>query len=586
MDQAFAAEQAAVKSLAEEREAIARSKRDAATETDVQAAHDAAQKAKELADEQRRALLTPSLSTSTSPSASPHLGSAGLPAKPVVDLPSRRPVPSPLEIASGAPENRASPAVSAISTAVPIVDLATVTYNSPFKSPSPELNTDAKPGKFRYDRDFLMQFMAVCREKPDGLPPLEEIGLEADTSSGFGNRSGRGGPRSSVGGTSRANGGAGLGIGGINRPMPGQGMGSFGMGNFSSGGIGSTRGTSSEDRYARSIAQSRIGSMGRSPSQQGGPPGMHGLPSMGSVPSRGSRSQRGTRRAPQPTFANPEPGVAPLVVSNNAWVTQRGAGGEDERSPAFIERKVKALLNKLTEEKFESISKQILEWANKSAHETDGMTLKLVIKLVFEKATDEAHWSSMYAKLCRLLLDNLDPNITETIDDTPVSGGILFRKYLLGRCQLDFENGWNAREDAATAAAAKSEEDRERLAQQADSQEGTEPAILSDEYYAAQKAKRRGLGLVQLIGELFKMEMLTKNVIRQCFVRLLGNIEDPDEEDIESTCKLLTTIGPQYETVSHDNMKAVFERLELVLSRDTIASRIRFMIMVSILRLH
>jgi translation initiation factor 4G len=79
------------------------------------------------------------------------------------------------------------------------------------------------------------------------------------------------------------------------------------------------------------------------------------------------------------------------------------------------------------------------------------------------------------------------------------------------------------------------------------------------------------------------MDMLTKNVIRQCFVRLLSNVEEPDEEDIESTCKLLTTVGHQYETVSHDNMTVVFERLSYILSKDNIASRIRFMIMVSLL---
>jgi Eukaryotic translation initiation factor 4G1 len=30
----------------------------------------------------------------------------------------------------------------------------------------------------RYDRDFLLQFMSICKEKPDMLPPLDSIGLE------------------------------------------------------------------------------------------------------------------------------------------------------------------------------------------------------------------------------------------------------------------------------------------------------------------------------------------------------------------------------------------------------------------------
>jgi translation initiation factor 4G len=152
----------------------------------------------------------------------------------------------------------------------------------------------------------------------------------------------------------------------------------------------------------------------------------------------------------------------------------------------------------------------------------------------------------------------------------------------LGRCQLDFESGWKAREEAATAAAAKSAEDKAQLAkQETDKEGGGEAAMLSDEYYTAQKAKRRGLGLVQLIGELYKLDMLGKGVIKTCFIKLLGNIEDPDEEDIESTIKLLTTVGRSYELASPENMEAVFDRLNTVRQGSATTSRIKFMIMVS-----
>lgn len=447
-----------------------------------------------------------------------------------------------------------------MTTARPIVDLSTITYPGTLKSPEPKLNIDAEPGKFRYDRDFLMQFMTVCRDRPDNLPSLEEIGLEAaDSSSGFGARSGRGG-RSSMGKAS-----TGLGIGVGRTSFPNQGMGSFRMGDFSN-----MRGSTSDERYQRSLTQGR--GMARTPSQG------HVLPvSLSTSRSGTNRSRGGVKRAP----ATLDPDVAPLAISNNAWVKSRPSG-DDEGTPAFTERKVKSLLNKLTAEKFDSIAAQILEWANKSKAETDGITLKLVIKQIFEKATDESHWSSMYARLCRMLLTDLDPAITEIIDGKPVSGGMLFRKYLVGRCQQDFEAGWKAREEAATAAAAKSEEDR--LAQ-ASQKEGEEVVMLSDEYYAAQKAKRRGLGLVQLIGELYKLDMIGKGVIRTCFARLLGNVENPDEEDIESSCKLLTTVGQQYDQASPENMDIVFERLQNVLDIPDLASRLRFMIMVSALHM-
>jgi len=505
----------------------------------------------------------PTLSTPSSPLASPRLAAAGLPPKPVTRPPS-------LDLKDSPETPTAS--ITALSTARPIDDLNSIVYPGSLKSPSADLNIDAKPGKYRYDRDFLMQFMNVCREKPENLPPLEEIGLEAESSSGFG--ASRGGAR---GGRAPARGQtAGLGIGNLGRgAFAGQGMGSFGMGQF--GASGTVRGTTSEERYNRSLASgTRVGGMTRTPSSGGALP-MHGLPAMTQTTSRGgvNRSQRGTKRLPNDRYQN-EPEAAPLVVSNNSWV-KSFRQNEEEGSPAFIERKVKALLNKLTAEKFDPISLQVLEWANKSANENDGMTLKLVIKQIFEKATDEAHWSSMYARLCLLLMERLDPAITEEIEGKPVSGGLLFRKYLVGRCQVDFESGWKAREDAANAAAAKSAEDKAQLAKQEEN-EG-EAAMLSDEYYAAQKAKRRGLGLVQLIGELYKLGMIGKGVIRTCFQRLLANIEDPDEEDIESTVKLLTTVGSSYEKNSHDNMVAVFDRLDTVMRGDATTSRIKFMIM-------
>lgn len=522
------------------------------------------------ADELRRSLLTPTTqSAAPSPLASPALAAAGLPAKPVSAIGGaapRRPTPS-LESKSPATSAKASTSgPSAVSKAKAIDDLGAVTYPTTVKPQSAELNANGEPGKFRYERDFLMQFMKICKEKPDSLPPLEEIGLEADSSSGFG--SGRRPPRTSGGPGGRPMGGMGL---------MGSGRSPSAMGAFN---LGST----SQERYMRSIQSG--GRMGRTTSQGNNLPPMHGLPTMGHSHSGRGRprdSNRGRPRAAQDSrhSAN-DPDVTPLVVSANAWVNARSAGS-DERSPVFIERKVKALLNKLTEEKFDSISEQILEWANKSRDETDGMTLKLVIKLVFEKSTDEAHWSAMYAKLCRKLHDKLDPSVTEVIDGKPYAGGSLFRKYLLGRCQSDFESGWKAREEAALAAVSKSDEDKERLAKAEETKEdGTSEApMMSEEYYALQKAKRRGLGLVQLIGELYKLDMLSKGVIRECLVRLLSNVENPDEEDLESTCKLLTTVGRQFEAASPPSMDIVFDRLEALAKLDSVSSRIRFMIMVS-----
>ena len=108
------------------------------------------------------------------------------------------------------------------------------------------------------------------------------------------------------------------------------------------------------------------------------------------------KSYMGKKRRGPP----PPPEAGPLATTENAW-TPGQPKILDPNSPELVQRKVKALLNKLTMEKFDSISDQILEWANKSEQESDGRILRQVIALVFEKATDEAAWSSMYALLCR-----------------------------------------------------------------------------------------------------------------------------------------------------------------------------------------
>lgn len=283
--------------------------------------------------------------------------------------------------------------------------------------------------------------------------------------------------------------------------------------------------------------------------------------------------------------------IKPLETSANRWIpssivnrvhhsrgTARSAMSVQEvEPPETIERKVKALLNKLTMEKFDSISDQIVAWANKSETEVDGATLQLVIKFVFEKATDEATWSHMYARLCRKMMEHVSSDVRdENVKDKHgnfVAGGHLFRQYLLSRCQADFERGWTAREDL--------EEKQEAVVAASGAAPGE--IVFSDEYYALQKAKRRGLGLVKFIGELFKLQMLTERIMHRCIQRLL---EEPAEEDIESACQLLITIGSALSgPKGKDTMDKSFEKMKAFAADRAVSSRIRFMLQVSVLRI-
>lgn len=448
--------------------------------------------------------------------------------------------------------------------------------------------------------------MAVCKEKPDNLPPLDAIGIEpAVQQGGFGlsrGGSGHGGPRSRTGSGAQAPsrqpsssgfpGGSGFAKSGAPNPF-GSSMGNFGT---------PVSKLTSEERFARESQRSVSGSaLG---GQFGRPAPMQRTSSVGGgVPLQNNRtrSKRGEKRNDSnkvgqghgSQFGNNynnanQPGlepVVPLQASANRW--ERKLGAPDTDSPEVVDRKVKGLLNKLTMEKFDSISDQIIDWANKSEKEKDGRTLIQVIRLVFEKATDEATWSEMYARLCRKMMETISPRVQDdgikNAEGKPITGGQLFRKYLLNRCQEDFERGWVAKEATAAAAASKALEDQAAAA--SNEKDGNEEAALySEEYYAAQKAKRQGLGLIKFIGELFKLQMLTERIMHECVKKLLGNVENPEEEEIESLCKLLTTVGAILDTnKARAHMDVYFSRMKELTKSANVNSRMQFMLQVLLL---
>ncbi|KAG1830163.1 hypothetical protein EV424DRAFT_316381 [Suillus variegatus] len=331
---------------------------------------------------------------------------------------------------------------------------------------------------------------------------------------------------------------------------------SFQVGTFPSPGSELT----SEQRFAMPSnirsANSRATAELRAPMVHTASQGDPGHPMRGSGRTHSRRAMtRGSANEPPMSQLGRGSGVepvAPLELSANRWVPTSTArnGQPDVDSSELVDRKVKALLNKLTMEKFEMISDQIIHWANKSVNENDGRTLIQVIRLVFEKAIDEAAWSEMYARLCRKMMEEISPEVQDdgvkNMEGKPIRGGHLFRRYLLNRCQEDFEHGWFSK-DASTA-------DFER-------------------------AKRQGLNLITFIGELFKVRMLTERIMHNCVIKLLGNIENPEEEKIESLCQLLKTVGQLLDTpTARAHMDIYFMRMKELWKNNIVSTRLQFML--------
>jgi translation initiation factor 4G len=462
-------------------------------------------------------------------------------------------------------------------------------YPSGFQSPNPALNNSSRSRGRQYDKDFLLQFQDVFKEKPStdwDMKLKETVGDEP--------QSARGGPPSA-----RA-GGGGM-MGGRQPSRSGLGGGSI-MGQFQGGGGGGRTippNTTSEERFRQSqrggsminppahvvLGGGRGGGafpmappMARTGSYQSMPHGGPNSPRVGSSRGKGGGGSRrgGNNNAQEakqmPLTAGQD--VKALARSQNGWQptsltqpaavqTQMGAG---HLAPDMVQRKVKAALNKMTPEKFDKISDQILEIAAQSKDETDGRTLRQVIQLTFEKACDESHWSSMYAKFCNRMLQTMsteirDENVRDK-HDQPVLGGALFRKYLLNRCQEEFERGWEVNLPEAP--------------------EGEKEAkLLSDEYYVAEAAKRKGLGLIQFIGELYKLGMLTLRIMHECVLKLLDFEGLPDEAAIESLVKLLRTVGQTMEAAEAGPkmINMYFERIEKVMTMEGLPSRMHFMLL-------
>jgi translation initiation factor 4G len=140
-----------------------------------------------------------------------------------------------------------------------------------------------------------------------------------------------------------------------------------------------------------------------------------------------------------------------------------------------------------------------------------------------------------------------------------------------------------AKETAAAAAAAMKaiEDEAVKAANETKGDQKEEYALYSEEYYIAQKAKRHGLGLIKFIGELFKLQMLTERIMHECVKKLLGNVDNPEEEEIESLCKLLTTVGGILDTQkARAHMDVYFSRMKELTKSLHVTPRMQFMLQV------
>ncbi|XP_062257538.1 eukaryotic translation initiation factor 4 gamma 3-like [Platichthys flesus] len=226
-------------------------------------------------------------------------------------------------------------------------------------------------------------------------------------------------------------------------------------------------------------------------------------------------------------------------------------------------KKVCSILNELTPQNFSQVMKQVTSLTIETEEQLIGVT-----DLVFEKAIDEPILSAAYGNMCRCLA-TLKVPITDEPGNT-----VSFLQLLLSRCRKEFykedEPLFRTRQKELDSAASVST-DRERL--QKELQE------------ARDIIRRRSVGNIKFIGELYKHKMLKEPAMHDCVINLLTNYDD---DSLESLCSLLNTIGKEFDLmVAKRIMDKYFHQMQTIVTEGKTSSRIQFMLKEIIdLRLH
>ncbi|XP_049389218.1 eukaryotic translation initiation factor 4G [Solanum stenotomum] len=422
----------------------------------------------------------------------------------------------------------------------------------------------------KYSRDFLLKFAEQCIDIPEGFnvaPDIADILINFNASAmrePFPSP-GRGTDRPSSGHRERR--GSGVGDGDKwnktpGPPMPGRdfqpdiGFGGNGIGfrpvpGGNSGVLRHPR-AAMPIQYAMSqyavgqyaMGQFATGGILSGPMQSMGPPQGGGLRNGVDADrwQRGTAFQKGLMPSPH----------TPTQNMHKAEIKYEVGKVSDEEQAK--QRQLKAILNKLTPQNFDKLFQQV-----KEVNIDNDVTLNGVISQIFDKALMEPTFCEMYANFCQHLAAEL-PDLS--VD----SEKITFKRLLLNKCQEEFERG-----------------EREELEANVTNEEGEVKLSAEEREEKRVKARRRMLGNIKLIGELYKKRMLTERIMHDCIKKLLGDYQNPDEENVEALCKLMSTIG---EMIDHakakEHMDAYFDRLEKLSNNMKLSSRVRFMLKDSI----
>ncbi|CAF4430739.1 unnamed protein product [Rotaria socialis] len=249
-------------------------------------------------------------------------------------------------------------------------------------------------------------------------------------------------------------------------------------------------------------------------------------------------------------------------ITNTKWIPQKLVRSHQQGNGSVIRtqeekdndvfRRCRALLNKLTPEKFDKLADDL---ANPSFGIDSPHLLKGVILLIFDKALAEPTYCALYAELCRRL-DRDAPNFEPA--DAPIR---TFRRLLLAKCEYEFEN-------------------RILLGQSTTNNNIDEDMSPLE---ARTQARKKAIGNIKLIGELGKLDLVSEAILHKCLKTLLkrGTNENLSErcEDLECLKKIIQTVGRKLDQGQGKNlMDQYLDRIKKIQTQNDLPLRVKFIL--------
>ncbi|XP_009622873.1 eukaryotic translation initiation factor-like isoform X1 [Nicotiana tomentosiformis] len=258
----------------------------------------------------------------------------------------------------------------------------------------------------------------------------------------------------------------------------------------------------------------------------------------------------------EPQFArtpvSPNPGGGPTPALIKAELASSAARRSNLSDDDRVLKTVMGILNNPTLKRFDLLKSQLIITGITSAD-----ILKGVVTLIFDKAVLEPTFCPMFAQL----FFDLNKKLPPFPSDESGRRKITCRRVLLDNCQKTFEGADNLQEEA-----------RQMTAQEQESERKDKEKLI----------KLRNLGNIRLIGELFKLRMVTKNIIRIIVKELLMSDHKCclSEENVEAICQLFNNIGKLLDKSqdSRDNIDVYFDCLKKLSTNPQLTPQLRFMV--------